>query len=176
MYTPISLSLALVFGAAGLSFAAPAKKPAAAPAPVRQKMMVPPPPPHIPMVRTGEGIEFSTIGVPLDLMGTADLQNMKKRLEQSLETLSKRAEERDINLKEARERVEQFDQLFVEGVVSKRDVRNAKKDLAEIEGKDADIDQRLSDVKSDLARVEKRLKALSPKVAPKSADVKQTTK
>lgn len=113
-----------------------------------------------------ESIEFSTAGLPLDLMSSADLQRVKGRLEQSLQQLTKKSEERTAELTEARNRVQQFEGLFTEGVVSKKDLSNARKELASIEGTDSDIDQRIVDVKSDLARVDKRLKALSAKKSP----------
>jgi hypothetical protein len=131
-----------------------------------RKMMVPPPPPEIPLVMGRDSIEFSTAGLPLDLMSTADLQRVKSRLEQSLSQLTKKADERNAELNDARTRVQQFEGLFTEGVVSKRDLTNARKELASIEGTDSDIDVRISDVKSDLARVEKRLKSVAAKKVP----------
>jgi multidrug resistance efflux pump len=126
-------------------------------------MMVPPPPPEIPLIGGRDGIEFSTIGVPLDLMSSADLQRMKTRLDASLVQLTQKAEQRTADLTDARTRVQQFEGLYTEGVVSKRDLSNARKELASVEGTDSDIDQRIADVKSDLARVDKRLKALTGK-------------
>lgn len=113
-----------------------------------------------------DSIEFSTGGMPLDLMSATDLQRVKGRLEQSLSQLSKKAEERNIELTEARNRVQQFESLFTEGVVSKRDLSNARKELSNLEGTDSDLDQRIADIKSDMARVDKRLKTLEAKKSP----------
>jgi chromosome segregation ATPase len=112
-------------------------------------------------------MEFSTIGVPLDFMAKPDLERMKTRLEQSLSQLTKQSEERRATIAEFQERLAQFESLYTEGVVSKKDLAGVKKELAEAQRTDVDVDQRLADVKSDLARVDKRLKALDKPAASK---------
>jgi hypothetical protein len=145
------------------SVAAPAKSAQKA----RPKIMVPPPPPEIPLVTGRDGaLAFSTYGVPIDLMQAKDLEKLKSRLQQRLEILTKKADERTADISDGKQRVVQFEQLFTEGVVSKKDLRNAKRDLETLENTDPDIDQQVSDVKSDLARVEKRLKTLTAKKGP----------
>ena len=109
------------------------------------------------------------MGMPLDLMSAADLQRVRTRLQQSLDQLTKKATERNTTIAEAKTRVEQFEQLYTEGVVSKKDLKVAHKELDEATDTDADIDQRLADVKSDLARVDKRLKTLASKKTPPTA-------
>lgn len=136
-----------------------------------RKVMVPPPPPDIPLIGRSAGMEFSTIGVPLDFMAKPDLERMKTRLEQSLTQLTSRAEERRTTIADLKARLTQFESLYTEGVVSKKDLKGVRKELAEAQETDVDVDQRLSDVKSDLARVCKRLKALD-KSTPDSAKKK----
>lgn len=139
--------------------------------PVAQKakprVMVPPPPPEIPLITGRDGaLEFSTYGVPIDLMAAKDLERLKSRLQQRLEILTKKADERTADITDGKARVTQFEQLFSEGVVSKKDLRNAKRDLESLQNTDPDIDQQVTDVKSDLARVDKRLKTLTAKKGP----------
>jgi len=142
-----------------------------------RKMMIPPPPPHIPLLggHQGEAMEFSTIGVPLDFMARPDLERMKKRLEDSNQQMSKKAAERTATINECRGRIVQFESLYTEGVVSKKDVKTAKKELQDAEETDNDIDQRLADVKTDLARVGKRLEALE-RENPKAMAAKKSGK
>lgn len=141
-----------------------------------KKMMVPPPPPEIPILG-GSADErlLSTLGVPLDYMSKTDLQNMQTRLQTSLNKLQKEVDERNQGLTEKRNRATQFEDLYKEGVVSKRELEGAKKDLADSEDQGTDLDLRLKDVQTDLTRVEKQI-ALVQKRQEKTTSIKSKTK
>jgi HPt (histidine-containing phosphotransfer) domain-containing protein len=135
-----------------------------------KKLMVPPPPPEIPLIN-GQGEEglFSTLGMPLEYMSKSDLENLKKRLEGQAERLKRRVDDRDQSLKEQKDRVASFEDLFKEGVVSKRELDRAHKDLSELEDHGADLQAHLEDTQTDIDRVRKRLAVLEKKAAPKTA-------
>jgi hypothetical protein len=130
-----------------------AKKP---PVKVTKRLMVPPPPPEIPLV-SGDSRLLSTLGVPLDYMSKPDLVVMQTRLQSDETKLSKEADERADTLKQKKERAEQFEELFKDGVVSKRELENAKKEYAELSEKGPELDLQLNDVRVNLERVKKQI-------------------
>jgi hypothetical protein len=141
-----------------------------------KKMMVPPPPPDIPLM-TGSSDEhlLSTLGVPLDYLHKNDLLKMQTRLQASETKLQKEVNDRHQTLKEKRERATQFEDLYKEGVVSKHELEVARRELSEMEESGPDLDSRLKDVQSDLARVNKQLEAAQKK-ADKAAATKTANK
>jgi hypothetical protein len=156
-----------------------AKPAVAKPAPPRtaaartpKKLMVPPPPPETAFIGVGsDGRLLSTLGVPLDYMSKTDLLTMQDRLKTNEAQLSKEANERADTLKQKRERAEQFEDLFKEGVVSKRELESARKELAELNEKGPEVDLRLKDIRVDLERVKKQIAivdAHAEKPKPKS--------
>lgn len=153
--------------AVNMANAAPASK---------RKVMVPPPPPEI-SVMTAKDQSFvtSTLGVPLDFLSQPELERMRERLQRDLQILSRKQSERQESISECRTRVEKFETLFTEGVVSKRDLQHAKKELTHVEDTDVDIDQRLADLKLDLARVDKKLQSMK-KPAPAAKNSAQASR
>lgn len=132
-----------------------------------RRMMVPPPPPHIPLIGTQmEQKTFSTLGVPLDYLSKSDLDKMKVRLESSVAKLKLEKEEHDKIKKEKFDRLMQFETLHKEGVVSRRELETAKRELKTMQVEDDDIGLRLDDAETDLSRVNQQLKLLE-KRAPK---------
>lgn len=134
--------------------------------------MVPPPPPEIPLIGSGDEHIISTLGVPLDYMSKADLLNLQTRLQQSVTKLQRQVDDRNESMTSTRERATQFEQLFREGVVSKRELERARKEFAEMEDGGAELDIRLQDAKTDLQRVNKQLEV----VAKKSPPIKEAKK
>jgi hypothetical protein len=145
----------------GLYSEAARPKPAAAKATAEKspkKLLVPPPPPETALLGgAGDGRLLSTLGVPLDYMSKTDLLSMQERLKTNEAQLSKEADDRADTLKQKRERAAQFEELFKEGVVSKRELENARKELAELNEKGPEVDLRLKDIRVDLERVKKQI-------------------
>lgn len=141
-------------------FAAPAK-PAVKPAP--RKMMVPPPPPEVSLMGAEDPSQFLTMGVSLQFMGRAELDRMRLDLQKKLSNWQKKADETSSTLALEKTRLQEFDGLFKEGVISKKDLSNLKKEVVASEENLVDVEQTLSQLKTDLSRVEKRLAALDKK-------------
>jgi hypothetical protein len=132
---------------------------------VTKRLMVPPPPPEIPLV-SGDGHVLSTLGVPLDYMSKTDLVVMQNRLQSDETKLSKEADGRANTLKQKKERAEQFEELFKDGVVSKRELENAKKEYAELNEKGPELDLQLNDVRVNLERVKKQIALIDSRQTP----------
>jgi hypothetical protein len=133
----------------------------------QHKIMVPPPPPEIPLVG-GEGERlFSTLGVPLQYLSRSDLANMESRLVANRDKLEKEKSDREHELQEKQTRADKFEELYKEGVVSRRELENAKKELCELKDKSPDLEQRLQDVEDDLSRVRKQMASIDKRNNPK---------
>lgn len=138
---------------------APQAKPTAkAKPPVRVKMMVPPPPPNVPTISAlMQSHESLLNGVILDYLSKADLERLRTRLQDSLSKEKKSLSEHEASMEEKKRRATQFESLFKEGVVSRKELEAARKDFSEVDTKDKELSLRVSEVQDDLTRVEKQL-------------------
>ena len=124
-----------------------------------RKMMVPPPPPEMPFVGRTEG-QSLTAGIPLDYMSKADLERLKVRLETQVAKLNKEKTDHDTGLKEKKERRDQFESLYKEGVVSRRELESARRELDDEQQIGSDFGDRFKDASIDLQRVKKQLSSM----------------
>lgn len=146
-------------------------KKAAAPAKRRSvdsRIMVPPPPPEITNFQSIQepGHSLSTAGVVLDLLSKADLERMKSRVETTLTKVKVDKEEHDRSSKEKTDRVGQFEQLYKEGVVSRRELETARRELRDVEMSTKEISERLADAQTDISRIDSALEHLKKSAKP----------
>lgn len=68
---------------------------------------------------------------------------------------------------ELQERADSFDQLFTEGVVSRRELETSKRDAKETAAEVARLENKYAELKSLMDRVNKKLSAQAAKTSPK---------
>lgn len=117
----------------------------------------------------GEESLYSTMGMPLEYMSRTDLEAMEKRLETQEEHLKRRAADREQSLKEQQDRVASFEELYKEGVVSRKELERAHRDLSDLQDHGSELQTRAEDTQSDIERVKKQLAVLDKKAAVKAA-------
>ena len=123
------------------------------------RMLVPPPPPEMPFVGADER-QSLTAGMPLDYLSKSDLERMKMRLETQVSKLNKEKSDHEFGLKDKQERLEQFESLYKEGVVSRRELESARREFADEQLTGSDLGDRFKDATLDLDRVKKQLSSL----------------
>ncbi|MBX9687123.1 MAG: hypothetical protein K2X27_10500 [Candidatus Obscuribacterales bacterium] len=126
----------------------------------RQGMLVPPPPPSVPTL-TDSGMngysQMIFIGENVEMMPASDLADLKEKTSQEIARSRRNVEELAGNAGEKRNRAATFDQLFAEGVVSRRELETSKHDCEKIEEDLADAKQGLTALEQKFGRIEKRL-------------------
>jgi len=128
--------------------------------------MVPPPPPDTPtmlsdpaMMAMGSGL----YGMQVEYMSKDALKDRVKEISIQYKDASVQLVNKKSSQSELQERAKTFEQLYAEGVVSRRELENAQKDAS---GSDADIarlESNCRDLKSLLDRINKRLATVTPK-------------
>jgi len=122
-------------------------------------MMVPPPPPNVPTISALMQTSHESLlnGVILDYLSKPDLERLRTRLQDSLNKEKNSLAEHQSSMEEKQRRATQFESLFKEGVVSRKELEAAKKDFSEVDTKGKELALRVSEVEGDLTRVEKQL-------------------
>jgi hypothetical protein len=132
-----------------------------------KRMMVPPPPPDIPLMQNlSVDHQMSSTGVVLDYLSKPDLERMKVRLESAFNKAVASKEEQAASVKEKTARVEQFEQLYKEGVVSRRELEGAHRELNEVAQSAKEIEQHVSDARFDLDRANKAMERFTKSEKP----------
>lgn len=136
--------------------------------------LVPPPPPVVP---TLSGAELGSIpgsylfvGEGIEFMPLSELKELRGRNELELEKLKSQLEELKQTVKDKQQRAETFDALYAQGVVSRRELENCRKESEqsanELEEKQQLVELALAKQK----RIEKRLADIAKENSrPKSA-------
>ena len=132
-------------------------------------MLVPPPPPTIP---AAVHIPFIS-GVPAELMSEADLKHHRDELAVHLAKASREAAEQETAHKERGERAVLFDSLYKEGVVSRRELENAQRDVRQGEEDLTDARLKVTDLELELKRTDARLKELAAQKQPRTPSKKR---
>ncbi len=149
-----------------------------------RNMLIPPPPPTMPtylnVPTTGFGDGFSVQFMSLD-----DLKFQLKNLEKKLTAANEDEQEQTRVAKEKEERAARFDQLFEEGVVSRRELEQshieaerAKRDLEQAHIKVEENTRLMAQVKDRMSSQEpknKQTKVADKKGSPRKKAKKQTS-
>ncbi|MBY0360231.1 MAG: hypothetical protein K2W82_19680 [Candidatus Obscuribacterales bacterium] len=156
--TPVFLSLVLLALAVKQSEAAqPAKKKAPAP---KQAMLVPPPPPSIPTTLLGQA-PIILGGEIIEYMNKDSLTALKAKMEVQLARQKKHLDEDRQSTAEKKKRLENFEQLLAEGVVSKKEVAAVRDEAEKIEENLPQLEDTVKELESRMARINKRLNSLN---------------
>jgi len=144
---------------------------------VREAVLVPPPPPTTPSFLPGQMSDLADIG-PLDYLSKEDLKFKLDNLKKKLAAARQDQKDQEDLTREIKGKAERFDSLFVEGVVSKRELETSKRDAErserDLERSSIKVDelQRMTEtVQERLSKVEaaskpKAGKSIGGKAAP----------
>lgn len=93
----------------------------------KRSVFVPPPPPSIPSVLNSDSLSLgSTIGI--EYMSLDDLKFKRTSMQKQLSSLEMDMEDSLMAMKDSKRRSDTFDDLFKEGVVSKKELFQAKRE------------------------------------------------
>lgn len=121
-----------------------------------QARLVPPPPPDMPFVMMGgatPGRDSLLSGVVLDYLSLADLDRLKGRAQTALDKAKQAAGEREQERLERIKRAETFEQLYKEGVVSRKELETARRERTDIDGDLSEGQNKINDLTEDLRRI-----------------------
>lgn len=128
-------------------------------------VLVPPPPPDTPAMIGGPDGYATSFMFPLETMNPARLKEKRKELQTELDKAKANAKDRQDRAGEKKARAVQFEQLFSEGVVSRKELEAAQKEAKDVEIDVDDANSNLTKVESLLKRVDEKLKKIE-KSAP----------
>ena len=111
---------------------------------------------------------MSSGGIILDYLTKPDLERMKARLEITLSKAQAERDEESRILKEKTDRASEFENLYKEGVVSRRELETAHHELLELRKSSSDVNDQVTDTQADLARVTQQLTRLNKQSSNKA--------
>lgn len=129
--------------------------------------LVPPPPPDTPTVFAGDG--FPPGFGMFDYNNPAALAGRRKDIASQLASAKKMLIDKEQRAKELKEKAVQFEQLFSEGVISRRELESAQKDSASALTE-------LSDAKTQAISYQNAMSRLDERMKPKSVATKKNAK
>lgn len=119
-------------------------------------LLVPPPPPDTPVLPVGGDVTHSQM--PLYFLTLDDLRQHKKELQSQTKALKTEIQEKEQQATDKGTRAKNFAGLYEEGVVSRRELEEAKSDKQE-------ADKQLESAKSKLLELEDLAKRVDQKIA-----------
>lgn len=126
-------------------------------------LFVPPPPPTQASF-SGLGPTFVFMGVePIELMSEKAVRELKPKTEVELEKAGKEHSRARDGLAELNKRSLLFEELFKEGVISRRELENCKKELKVAEEDNEEAAAKLKELEAKSKRLELRLKSFEKK-------------
>lgn len=128
--------------------------------------LVPPPPPDTPTV-FADGI-FPGFGMP-DYANPAILAGRRKDIASQLASAKKLLADKEQRSKELKEKATQFEELFSEGVISRRELESAQKDAVSAATE-------LNDARTQIVAYQNAMTRLDERIKPKSSVVKKNLK
>jgi len=124
---------------------------------------VPPPPPTTPTM-LGDGSDFGFYsGMPIEMLSREGLKDKAKEISIQYKDACRELEDHSKQKEEKIERAKEFEGLFNEGVVSRRELEASQKEAAEV---NSDIDRlsfKVKELKGLLDRVNKRMSQTAAK-------------
>jgi capsule polysaccharide export protein KpsE/RkpR len=127
--------------------------------------LIPPPPPIIP----GGSYVLDGIGAPVDFMSVAELKSQKEQLTKLVEQANKKVQDRKSDLDSVKDRATQFESLYTEGVVSKKELETATSGISGAQESATYAANDLSQLQLQLTQVNTRLARLASKSTSKKA-------
>ncbi len=137
-------------------------------------LFVPPPPPSIPTYLDTSSFTNADIG-QVELLSLDDLKFQMKNLEKKVEGAKQDQKDQEENLADLRQKSERFDSLYNEGVVSKKELEDCKRDALRAE---RDLEQSkitLSEYERVLTRVKERIASLESAKKPRLSKAEKKT-
>lgn len=136
--------------------------------------LVPPPPPVIPSLSSPEMMPTVIVGGELiEYMSVEDLKELQiKTLRDLSKAKSDLTNQADL-LDEKQKRAQSFDSLYAEGVVSKRELQNCKKEASDAESSYEQSKQLVQELEKKSSRIDERLKTLSKKSSAASKKIRK---
>lgn len=128
-------------------------------------VLVPPPPPSIPtdgMVQT----PLVLSGEMIDYMSKTDLNELKTTLTARLARDRKKLDDNRERSLDTKKKAQTFEQLFSEGVVSRKELETAKEDAIKVEEDLPQLEDSVKELDAKLSRINKRLTVLEAKKKP----------
>ncbi|MBI2810220.1 MAG: hypothetical protein HYX67_05260 [Candidatus Melainabacteria bacterium] len=129
--------------------------------------LVPPPPPDTPTMFAGDG--FPPGFGMIDYNNPAVLAGRRKDIASQLASAKKMLVDKEQRSKELKEKAVQFEQLFSEGVISRRELESAQKDAASAVTE-------LNDAKTQTTAYQNAIARLDDRIKPKSVAAKKSAK
>ncbi len=129
--------------------------------------LVPPPPPDTPTMFAGDG--FPPGFGMVDYNNPAVLAGRRKDIASQLASAKKMLIDKEQRSKELKEKAVQFEQLFSEGVISRRELESAQKDSAS-------AITELADAKTQATAYQNAISRLDDRIKPKSVAAKKSVK
>lgn len=135
---------------------------------VKRSGMVPPPPPNtVTMLSTstmmGMGLPMMGLGMDVDFLSKDALKDRAREVSIQYRDALAELESKRAGKKEREERARNFEGLFAEGVVSRRELENSQKEAKESVEELQRLENRFSEVKNLNDRINKRLAFFSAK-------------
>ena len=132
--------------------------------------LVPPPPPTVPTMSElgvgGAGATMIFVGENIDYLPASELHDVQQRTDKEIERYRERVDDLASSSQEKQQKSGQFDQLFTEGVVSRRELETCKKE-AEKSVQDLDeAKQTLNVLEQKHIKIEQRLAFLTKTKKP----------
>ena len=141
--------------------------------------LVPPPPPTIPRVLPGDSLSIGSglgLSAGIDYLSEEDLKFKLKTLQKNLEGLSLDLKDSTQRLEESVKRSSNFDGLFEEGVVSRKELESAKRETRRLKRSVEREELKVEEVKRVVAKVEARLAEMEKSKVKKTNSKKSTAK
>lgn len=97
----------------------------------------------------------------IEYLPAADLKELKEKTGKEIAQLRRAIEELIVSASEKKQRADSFDELFAEGVVSKRELEQSKIDNDKASQDLSESKQNLKALENKFARIERRLSEIS---------------
>lgn len=114
---------------------------------------IPPPPPVVPTLSA----DMAVPGELIDLMSEQELSELKQKLETELAHTKRRYDELAHDTGELAKKAASFDQLYAEGVISRRELETCKREAERLQADFAEIKVQRDDLEKRLERAGKKL-------------------
>jgi hypothetical protein len=141
--------------------------------------MVPPPPPNTPSMLSDPsmlGMGYGAYGMQVEYMSREALKDRVKELSIQVKDASAEFENRKRLKTEREARAKSFEQLYTEGVVSRRELENSQREATDSTDEMQRLEHKFNELSSLLERVNKRLAALPQAPSRKNQKAQQKLK
>jgi hypothetical protein len=123
--------------------------------------LIPPPPPSIPLSTLSSG-GSSDIPANLQYLSKDELAKLHLKLKEQVTKTKTRFDDHEKRVKQQREKIVLYENLLQEGVVSRRDLENARNELDDLESRTVTLEEQVLQLTHDLTVVRKFLPAQKP--------------